>query len=152
MTTHQEQAEAQDEGQDLRTRVLVRAWKDPEFRALVRNDPGAAVKQLGVSLPDNIKLAVLEDDPETYNLILREPPSGPPSTVEAADVTGYAVAASQGSICTITAECFCPNSITGACGLFCPGSFTAEMPSQPAVRLGPTGSTKLPGSTLDPRG
>lgn len=105
---------------DLRTQVLVRAWKDPHFRESVRRNPHEALSRLGFYIPQEISINIVDDTPDTYNLVLREPPAGSPSTVESHELQAVAAASSSGQICTITAECFCPSSITGACSLFCP--------------------------------
>jgi hypothetical protein len=110
-----------EEDLDLRTRVQVRAWRDEEFRQLVRTDPKAAVESLGITVPEGMNFNVVDDSPGVFNLVVADPPSGKSSTVGAdelaqADRGGNA---SEGAHCTLTAECWCPNSITGACGLFC---------------------------------
>jgi hypothetical protein len=110
-----------EEDLDLRTRVQVRAWRDEEFRQLVRTDPKAAIESLGIAVPEGLNFNVVDDTPGTFNLVVADPPSGKSSTVGAAEFAqdeggGHA---SQGAHCTLTAECFCPNSVTGACGLFC---------------------------------
>lgn len=110
--------EDQQETQDLRTRVILRAWKDTDFRQLVRENPRAAIESMGETVPEGMSFNVVEDVPGTYNLVLIEPPSGEPSTVERRELRAQG-GASQGAHCTLTAECFCPDSITGACGLFC---------------------------------
>lgn len=109
-----------ERGLDLRTRVTIRAWEDPEFRQLVRTNPKAAIESMGESVPENFIFNIVNDVAGAYNLVLMEPPSGTPSTVTSEDLSERdAARASQGRSCTLTAECFCPRSLTGACGLFC---------------------------------
>lgn len=113
-------SEKADESLDLRTRVQIAAWRDADFRQLVRTDPKAAIESLGVEVPAGLTFNIVDDTPGTFNLVVADPPSGASSTVESAELMqdqgGHA---SQGAHCTLTAECFCPNSLTGACGLFC---------------------------------
>jgi hypothetical protein len=113
-------SEQSEEDLDLRTRVQLRAWQDPEFRQLVRTDPKAAVESLGVTVPEGLNFNVVDDTPGTFNLVIADPPSGESSTVASDELVmsdrGHA---SEGAHCTLTAECFCPRSVTGACGLFC---------------------------------
>lgn len=106
--------------EDLRNQVLVRAWKDPHFREAVRRNPREALSRHGFYIPEGISINVVDDTPDTYNLVLREPPAGSPSTVEPQELRVVAAASSSGQICTLTAECGCPASLTGACSLFCP--------------------------------
>lgn len=113
-------AETSEEGLDLRTRVQIRAWRDAEFRQLVRTDPKAAIASLGVEVPEGLNFNVVDDTPGTFNLVVADPPSGAASTVASDElVTAKGGHASEGAHCTLTAECFCPRSVTGPCGLFC---------------------------------
>ena len=50
---------ASEEEQDVRTRMMVRAWKDPDFRALVRTDPRAAMVEMGADVPPNMTIIVV---------------------------------------------------------------------------------------------
>ncbi|MBV9822333.1 MAG: nitrile hydratase subunit alpha [Actinobacteria bacterium] len=112
--------EQNEEGLDLRTRVQIQAWRDPEFRQLVRTDPRAAVRSLGLEVPDGLDFTVVDDSPGTFHLVVADPPSGESSTVGSEElVAADRGHASEGAHCTLTAECFCPRSLTGACGLFC---------------------------------
>lgn len=52
-------------------RLLERANKDPEFRQSLFQDPAAAVKQeLGISVPADVKLHVVEENRENLYLVL----------------------------------------------------------------------------------
>ena len=62
--------QAQIEGQ-----VLAKAEEDAEFRALLLENPKAAVKAAtGLSVPDGINIHVVEDNATDYHLVL--PPAG----------------------------------------------------------------------------
>lgn len=112
--------EASDVQSDLRTRVQIKAWKDADFRQLLKDDPRAAIESLGETVPEGLQFEVVKDLPGKFHLVIADPPSGDPSTVEERELAyGRGGNASEGRSCTLTAECFCPRTLTGACGLFC---------------------------------
>lgn len=53
-------------------RIVARAWLDPEFKARLLADANAAVAELGVDLSHwaPVKLRVVENTPQTHNLIV----------------------------------------------------------------------------------
>lgn len=60
---------------ELRADVIDKATKDESFRALLRSDPKAAVKEAtGLDLPDSVAILVHEESAVTAHLVL--PPSG----------------------------------------------------------------------------
>ena len=57
--------------QALERRLVVRAYQDEAFRALLLSDPKAALEQeLGVDLPTGLKVTVLEETPDELFLVL----------------------------------------------------------------------------------
>lgn len=46
---------------DLKTRLIARAWEDAGFKALLLRDPQAAVDQLGLSVPAGVEIRVVEE-------------------------------------------------------------------------------------------
>ncbi len=58
----------QDIGPLTGARVVARAWVDPEFKARLLRDGGSALVDLG--LPANPNLVVVENTPETHNLVV----------------------------------------------------------------------------------
>jgi hypothetical protein len=53
--------------------IIAKAWKDPAFKQRLLKDPKAAVKELGVELPNDLTLRVIER--KTDEIILTLPPS-----------------------------------------------------------------------------
>ncbi len=61
---------------DLETRLIEKAWKDPEFKREVVKDPkGMLEKQLGRKLPLELKIIIHEEDPHTLHFTLPPAPS-----------------------------------------------------------------------------
>ena len=51
-------------------KVVARAWTDPEFRALLLNDPRTALASVGVEYPADIEVFVHENNPSEMHLVL----------------------------------------------------------------------------------
>ncbi|MCY4101190.1 MAG: NHLP leader peptide family RiPP precursor [Rhodobacteraceae bacterium] len=59
----------------IQAKLLARAEKDGEFRAKLLENPKAAIKDAtGLTVPEGIKIRVLEDNSSDYHLVL--PPLG----------------------------------------------------------------------------
>ena len=55
----------------LTGRIVDRATRDPQFRQNLLQDPKRTVEQeLGVSIPENIEIRVVEETPSTLYLVL----------------------------------------------------------------------------------
>ncbi len=54
----------------LGSKVVARAWVDPEFKARLLADGSAACEEIGVTMYDGTKLIVLENTPEVHNLVV----------------------------------------------------------------------------------
>lgn len=55
----------------LQGRIALRADRDPAFRQALLSDPPAAIKtELGIELPADLKIKVVEQDTDTLVLIL----------------------------------------------------------------------------------
>jgi len=74
---------ATDTRRALETRLIEKAWRDPEFRKRVLSDPkGILEKQLGRKLPEQLKIYVHEEDGNTLHFTV--PPS-PANVAELSD-------------------------------------------------------------------
>ena len=51
-------------------RMVARAWLEPDFRALMLRDGTQAAEQMGIPMRGLPPLGVLEDTPETHNLVV----------------------------------------------------------------------------------
>lgn len=98
-------------------RLTSRAMNDPDFRQQLLDDPQAAVRdELGMSMPSEVTIKVLEETPDTLYLVIpatmEAAPSGELSDAELGAVAGGGDWAS-GSTCPLTCRS-CPSY--GTCG------------------------------------
>jgi hypothetical protein len=57
--------------QEAEARLVERAARDEQFRSLLLSDPQTAARQeLGVDLPDSVRLHVMEESPADLYLVL----------------------------------------------------------------------------------
>jgi nitrile hydratase alpha subunit len=54
----------------LGTKMVVKAWLDPEFKANLLADGNKAAEDMGISIYDNTAFTVLEDTPELHHVIV----------------------------------------------------------------------------------
>jgi hypothetical protein len=60
----------------LETRLIEKAWKDPEFRKQVVSDPkGMLEKHLGQKLPAGLTIHIHEEDANTLHFSVPPPPA-----------------------------------------------------------------------------
>ncbi len=65
---------------ELEQQMIQRAQEDPAFRSSLLSDPKAVIeKELGTSLPDGVKVQVMEETSDAFYLVL------PPSSSTGAD-------------------------------------------------------------------
>ena len=70
----------------LRIQLLDKAAEDEAFRARLLEDPHTTIKEeLGVSMPEGLKIKVLEDSADTTNIVL--PPKARLGPAELASVS-----------------------------------------------------------------
>ena len=55
-------------------RVLARAWSDPEFKTRLLAGPKAALRELGIGLPDGLDIVARENSAKTVHLAISAPP------------------------------------------------------------------------------
>ncbi len=51
-------------------RILSRAWSDRDFKDRLLSDPRAALVEVGIAIPANIEVAILENTERTTHLVL----------------------------------------------------------------------------------
>src|ERR1044072_131451 len=62
--------------QQLRTQLIEKAWKDPQFKAKVVRDPKGMLEQhLGKTLPQEVKIYVHEEGNNTLHFSIPPSPS-----------------------------------------------------------------------------
>jgi hypothetical protein len=77
-------------------RIAEKAASDPDFRQQLINDPRATLgAELGVSLPENVNVTVLEES--TSNVYIVLPPAGTAAGTELSDEELGAVAGGSGN-------------------------------------------------------
>ncbi|MEO0694272.1 MAG: NHLP leader peptide family RiPP precursor [Pseudomonadota bacterium] len=65
---------------DLEAMIIARAWRDPEYKAMLMKDPKSALegalKEIDpdISLPDSLKVNVHEEDADTFHLVVPRDP------------------------------------------------------------------------------
>ena len=79
----------------MRIQLLEKAAEDEEFRARLLEDPhGTISDELGVGVPEGLKIRVLEDSADTTNIVL--PPKARLAAAELESVSGANWANSSG--------------------------------------------------------
>jgi hypothetical protein len=73
---------------EFATQAIARAWSDPAYKARLLADPHAALAEVGISTPENLKFKVVENTGDVVHLILPPPPSGELSEESLALVSG----------------------------------------------------------------
>ena len=64
---------------NIEQRIVQRAWADPEYRARLLADPrGALAEELGVELPERIRVEVVEERPDLLCIVVPVDTSGTP--------------------------------------------------------------------------
>ena len=60
-------------------RVVMRAWRDVEFKSLLLRDPRGALKTLDIDVPEHLSLAVYDNTGSTHHMVICTPCSCYPS-------------------------------------------------------------------------
>ncbi len=56
--------------EEARAAIIAHAWKNPEFKAKLLKNPRAAFKEMGVDLPQEIDLRIVEEKGNTFTFVL----------------------------------------------------------------------------------
>ncbi|RYJ44211.1 Low-molecular weight cobalt-containing nitrile hydratase subunit alpha [Flavobacterium beibuense] len=54
----------------LGSKLVVKAWLDPDFRVRLIHNGNAAAEEMGISIYDNTEFTILEDTPEVHHVIV----------------------------------------------------------------------------------
>ena len=60
-------------GNETMGRILARAWSDAEFKRRLRTDPRTALTELGIPVPRDMQIAVVENTAKATHLVLGAP-------------------------------------------------------------------------------
>ncbi|BBH22221.1 hypothetical protein Back11_35660 [Paenibacillus baekrokdamisoli] len=75
--------------QELKEKIIEKAWSDPAFKQLLLSDPKAALQEaFGLTVPSDIQLTVLEETAASFYLVI---PSAPTASASAAADDGGTV-------------------------------------------------------------
>lgn len=55
--------------------IIERCWTDEAFKRRLLADPAAALKSVGMALPEGMTVNVVENTPSVYTLVIPEQPS-----------------------------------------------------------------------------
>ena len=62
--------------QQLEQQLIEKAMKDESFRKHLIENPGDAIEaKTGIKIPENMKIKVIEEDPQTFYLVLPSLPA-----------------------------------------------------------------------------
>ena len=56
--------------------LIAKAWSDPAFMARLKKDPRSAMKEVGIDLPANVNLEVIENTAAKSYLVIPSKPAG----------------------------------------------------------------------------
>jgi len=62
--------------EDIRAKIIAKAWKDPAFRKKLIAKPKEALKEMGYDAPANIEVRIQEDDARHFTFVLPATPKG----------------------------------------------------------------------------
>jgi hypothetical protein len=101
---------------EVEDRLTSRAMNDPDFRQQLINDPKAAVQdEMGVAVPSELTITVLEETPDTLYLVIpatiQVSSSGELSDAELGAVAGGGDNYMSGTTCPLTCtSCYVPST------------------------------------------
>lgn len=58
------------------SRLVTKAWTDPDFKTRLLADPKAVMAEAGLEVPEGIRLNIVEDTSDVINLVLPTSPAG----------------------------------------------------------------------------
>ena len=64
-----------DDWQQIRAKIIAKAWADDEFRSQFVKDPRAVISSMGIQVPEEAELVVHEDSADKYNLVIPSRPA-----------------------------------------------------------------------------
>jgi hypothetical protein len=66
---------AKNINEDVRAKIITKAWKDPAFRKKLLIKPKETLKEMGVSIPDTVQVRIQEDDAQHFTFVLPPAPA-----------------------------------------------------------------------------
>ncbi len=74
---------------EIEEKLITRTWQDEAFKQELLNNPRGAFEKEGITLPESIKVTVVEESPNSLYLVL---PKKPSETAELSDAELESVA------------------------------------------------------------
>jgi hypothetical protein len=121
-----------DVGPMIGSRVVARAWVDPDYRRRLLSDAAAAVAELGIGAPPAGDLVVIENTPGVHNMVVCTLCSCYPWAVLGLPPTGRAPSASPGR-CSGSSAWSSRSRCASTSGTRAPTCATWSSPSVPTV-------------------
>jgi len=69
--------------EDIRAKIIAKAWKDPAFRKKLIAKPKETLKEMGYDVPANVEVRIQEDDARHFTFLLPAAPKNYQSLDEA---------------------------------------------------------------------
>jgi len=98
--------------EQLHAKIIAHAWKNPSFKEKLLKNPRAAFKEMGLDIPEEVQIKVIEDKPNSFTFVL------PPSVAHAEEMStqelekiaaGYGMGGCSSTACTSGTGCqVCP--------------------------------------------
>lgn len=60
---------------ELRAKIITRAWKDENFRNKLLKNPKEVFKEYDIEIPKNVEMKVLSEDPTHFYFVLPNSPT-----------------------------------------------------------------------------
>ncbi len=79
--------------QDFHAKVITKAWKDASFKKKLQTNPRQALEEIGMNIPANVNVKVVEDTNSSYTFVL---PVSPASAKNLSEMELDAVAGVSG--------------------------------------------------------
>ncbi len=87
---------------DLESRLIEKAWKDEEFKnELIKNTREVTEKELGIKIPGNIKVTVLEETADEVYLVLPQDPAKVGEMLTDAELDSVSGGDSADAVCSL---------------------------------------------------
>jgi len=61
--------------QSILSKVIAKAWNDPEFKSVLLGDPVKVLTEMGISIPKDVNVRIVEDTDNLIHMILPLPPT-----------------------------------------------------------------------------
>ncbi len=87
--------------EDLKAKIIAKAWKDPAFRKKLIAKPKETLKEMGFDVPANIEVRIQQDDAGHFTFVL---PAAPKNVNELNEAELKQVAAAGASLAYLSLQ------------------------------------------------